>query len=230
MDSGYILRGVEILQAASLQYPDDLGVRRAVAGAYSKVGRFKDALTLFKTIPMQNASSGDYQGAIGAALACTDMAQAETWLRQALGLYPNDPQILGLAARFEQARGNNHRATDFWRAALAAMPPGSAVKSLETGLVYPPEAYHAPAAGRPEASSRSTQRPARARHQGTASAFLSPHLIPRLPRFHHRVSGSILPLPIRFRCLRPLYTHPERNPARPQRRPPLPFMSRRVGC
>jgi tetratricopeptide (TPR) repeat protein len=147
MDNGYLLRGIEILQAASAQYPDDLGVRRAVAGAYSKVGRSKDALILFKTIPMENASSGDYQGAIGAALACTDMAQAETWLRQALGLYPSDPQILALSARFEMARGNNQRATDFWRAALAAMPPGSAVQSLDTGLVYPPEAYRTPVAG-----------------------------------------------------------------------------------
>ena len=147
MNSGYLLRGIEILQAASAQYPDDLGVRRAVAGAYSKVGRSKDALTLFKSIPMQNASSGDYQGAIGAALASTDMAQAETWLRQALALYPNDPNILALAARFEQARGNNQRATDFWRAALAAMPPGSAVQSLDTGLVYPSGAYHAPVQG-----------------------------------------------------------------------------------
>ena len=147
MDSGYLLRGVEILQAASAQYPDDLGVRRAVAGAYSKTGRFKDALTIFKTIPMDNASSGDYQGAIGAALASTDMAQAEIWLRQALGLYPSDPQILALAARFEQARGNNQRATDFWRAALAVMPPGAAVQSLETGLVYPSGAYHVPVQG-----------------------------------------------------------------------------------
>ena len=80
---------------------------------------------------MDDASSGDFQGAIGAALAATDMAQAEAWLRLALGRFPTIPQILGLAARFEQARGNNQRAGDFWRAALAAMPPGSSLKSLD---------------------------------------------------------------------------------------------------
>ena len=110
-------------------------------------GRAADAVTLFKTIPMDNASSGDYQGAISAALGATDMAQAEAWLRQALAHYPNDPQILGLAARFEQARGNNERAADYWRAALAPMPPGAAMKSLDSGLGYPAGIYCASGAG-----------------------------------------------------------------------------------
>ncbi len=89
-----------------------------MAGAYARVGRAADAVTLFKTIPMDNATSGDYQGAISAALGATDMVQAEAWLRQALARFPGDPKILGLAARFEQARGNNERAADYWRAAL----------------------------------------------------------------------------------------------------------------
>jgi tetratricopeptide (TPR) repeat protein len=105
------------------------------------VGRANDSLTLFKTLPMDNASSGDYQGAISAALGATDMAQAEAWLRQALGKFGSDPQILGLAARFEQARGNNERAIDYWRAAIAAMPQGSSVKSLDTYLFYAPGAF-----------------------------------------------------------------------------------------
>ncbi len=75
------------------------------------------------------------------------MAQAEVWLRIALGRYPNDPNILGLAARFEQARGNNERASAFWRAAIAAMPPGSSIKSLDYGLVTPPGSYRAPGPG-----------------------------------------------------------------------------------
>jgi len=147
MDGGYVLRGVQILQAASEQYPDNLTIRRAVAGAYLKVGRATDSLALYKTISMDEASSGDYQGAIGAALAASDLAQAEAWLRKALDLFPNDPQIMGEAARFEQARGNNQRAADFWRAALSFLPPGSAIQGLENGLVYPPGAYQPPAPG-----------------------------------------------------------------------------------
>jgi tetratricopeptide (TPR) repeat protein len=147
MANGNLLRGVQILQAASLDYPDNITVRRAVAGAYARVGRANDSLTLFKTLPMDNASTGDYQGAISAAIGATDMAQAEAWLRQALGKFVGDPQILGLAARFEQARGNNERAVDYWRASIAAMPPGSSLKSLDTYLSYAPGTLKAPLAG-----------------------------------------------------------------------------------
>jgi tetratricopeptide (TPR) repeat protein len=135
LNNGNLLRGVQLLQAASEDYPNNMGVRSAVAGAYAKVGRPEDALALFKSIPMQNATSGDYQGAISAALSATDMAQAEAWLRQALARFPGDPQILALAARFEQARGNTARSADFWRASLAAMPPGAAAAKLGGGLV-----------------------------------------------------------------------------------------------
>jgi tetratricopeptide (TPR) repeat protein len=147
MDNGHLLRGVELLQAASQDYPDNLTVRLAVAGAYARVGRAQEAVTLFKSINMNDASVGDFQGAVSAAITASDMAQAEAWLRIALGRYPNDPLILGLAARFEQARGNNERAAAFWRAAIAAMPPGSGVKSLDYGLVTPPGTYRTPSPG-----------------------------------------------------------------------------------
>jgi tetratricopeptide (TPR) repeat protein len=144
--SGSLLRGVQLLQAASQNYPNNMDVRSAVAGAYAKVGRPADALAIFKTIPMQNATSGEYRGAIGAALGTPDMAQAEAWLRIALSRFPSDPQILALAARFEQARGNTQRAADFWRASLAALPPGSAAAKLDSGLV-PQGSYSAPVPG-----------------------------------------------------------------------------------
>jgi hypothetical protein len=141
MDAGNLLRGVKILQAASQDYPDNMDVRRAVAGAYAKVGKASDSVALFKSIPMQDATSGDLQSAIGAALAAPDLPQAEIWLRQALGSFPADPRILSLAARFEQARGNNQRATDYWRASLAAMPPGSAAEHLDSGVVNSPSSF-----------------------------------------------------------------------------------------
>src|SRR5208283_2566033 len=92
-DSGNLARGVMILQAASEQYPGNMNVRKAVAGAYAKIGKAQEAVALFKAIPMDNATPGDMQGAIGAALAAPDLAQAEAWLRQALGRFPNDPRI-----------------------------------------------------------------------------------------------------------------------------------------
>ncbi len=135
MDAGNIARGVEILEAASEQYPNNLTVRRAVAGAYARVGRAAEAVAMFKTIPMENAVAGDYEGAVGAALAATDMVQAEAWLREALDKFPNDPGVLALAARFEQARGNVQRATDYWRAALAVLPPGASTQKLDAKIL-----------------------------------------------------------------------------------------------
>ena len=130
-------RAVDILEAASLAFPDNLTVRKVVAGGFIKVGRYKEALALYKTIPMQDATAADFQGAIGAALAANDKTQAEEWLRQALERYPRDPAILSLAARFEQARGDNQRAADYWRASLAAMPLASPTDRLAHELVYP---------------------------------------------------------------------------------------------
>ncbi|MDR3798051.1 MAG: cellulose synthase subunit BcsC-related outer membrane protein [Terracidiphilus sp.] len=148
MKAGNLARGVEILQAASQDYPGNMTVRLAVAGAYARVGRSQEAVTLFKSLNMNEASVGDFQGAVSAAISAADMAQAEAWLRIALGKYPNDPIVLGLAARFEQARGNNERASAFWRAAIAAMPPGTGVKSLDYGLVMPPgTTYRTPGPG-----------------------------------------------------------------------------------
>jgi tetratricopeptide (TPR) repeat protein len=147
IESGHLLRGVQILQAASLDYPGSSSIRLAVAGAYARVGRSQEALTLFKTIPLNEASAGDFQGAISAAISAGDLAQAEAWLRIALSRYPNDPLVLSLAARFEQARGNNERASAFWRAALSAMPAGSSIKGLDYGLVTPSGSYNAPGPG-----------------------------------------------------------------------------------
>ncbi len=148
MKYGHLARSIEILEAASQDYPDNMTVRLAVAGAYARVGRSQEAVTLFKSLDMNDASAGDFQGAVSAAISAGDMAQGEAWLRIALGKYPDDPIVLGLAARFEQARGNNERAAAFWRAAIAAMPPGSTVKSLDYGLITPPgTTYHAPGRG-----------------------------------------------------------------------------------
>jgi len=137
MDNGNVQRAVDILDAASQAFPDNLTVRKAVAGGYEQVGRAKESLALYKTISMQDASDDDFQGAIGAALAANDKNQAELWLRQALERFPRDPAILNLAARYEQARGDNQRAAGYYRAALAAAPPASPAEKLAHVLDYP---------------------------------------------------------------------------------------------
>ena len=136
-EAGNTARAIDILDAAAQAFPDNLSVRKAVAGGYLKAGRTKEALAIFKSVDFQDASAGDFQGAVGAALAANDKAQAEIWLRQALERFPHDAGILAEAARFEQARGDNARAADYWRASLAAMPEVSPTDRLAHQLVHP---------------------------------------------------------------------------------------------
>ena len=86
---------------------------------------------------MNQAASGDFQGAIWSAISAKDMAQAEIWLRAALDRFPSDPNVLSLAARFEQARGNKQRAAEFWRAAIAAAPSRSSTENPGGNASYP---------------------------------------------------------------------------------------------
>ncbi|MGB7265724.1 MAG: cellulose synthase subunit BcsC-related outer membrane protein [Terracidiphilus sp.] len=186
MDNGNLPLGVEILQAASQDFPDNLNVRFAVAGAYMRAGRSQDALAIYKATSMSDASSSDYQGAIGAALAARDMAQAEIWLRVGLNRFPNNSNILGLAAQFEQARGNNKRATEFWRAALAAAPPDAKTATLVTGISATP--------GSPSSAAGDVKRLLDPRLNPAAS----PNQIAPLPSFQSQPSApaaALLPLP-----------------------------------
>ncbi|HEY3704594.1 MAG TPA: tetratricopeptide repeat protein [Terracidiphilus sp.] len=130
-------RAVDILEAAAQAFPDNIDVKRVLAGGYLRTGQTRASLALYKNLPMQGAAVNDFQGAIGAALAANDKPQAEAWLRQALERFPKDYRVLGLAAQFEQARGDIQRSADYWRAALAAMPAGSPTDKLAHELAYP---------------------------------------------------------------------------------------------
>jgi tetratricopeptide (TPR) repeat protein len=136
-EDGYSARAIEILDAAAQAFPENLQVRKAVAGGYLRAGKSREALAIYKQLDMQDASAGDFQGAINASLAANDKSQTEAWLRQALDRFPRDASILALAARFEQARGDNARAADYWRASLAAMPEVSPANKLAHELVHP---------------------------------------------------------------------------------------------
>ncbi len=137
LDNNDNQRAVDILEAAARAFPENTAVRKVLAGGYVRTGQVKEALAMYKSVGMQDASASDFQGAIGAALAANDKLLAEQWLRQALERFPNDASILATAARFEQARGDNQRAADYWRASLAAMPAASPTDKLAHELAYP---------------------------------------------------------------------------------------------
>ena len=116
-------RALQILNAAAKSFPDNPAVIRALAGGYQRAGLPKEAVAIFKSQDMTSATASDYKTAVGAALAANDTKDAETWLRYGLHQYPRDGEMLNLAAKFEQARGDSGRAADYYKASLAALPP-----------------------------------------------------------------------------------------------------------
>ena len=184
LEAGNTQRAEQILEAAARSYPDNLSIRRAKAGTYVKAGRASDSLAMFKSIPMQGANSADFEAAVGAAMAARDMGQAETWLRQALDRFPSDPTVLALAARFEQAKGNTQRAGDYWRASLAAMPPGSSGHEMDNVGMYPRQGKGLRRT-LPSADLKTMLDPASRPEQSTSSE-------PALPSYH---SGAPLIVP-----------------------------------
>jgi tetratricopeptide (TPR) repeat protein len=130
VDAGNAKRSIEILRAAYQAFPDNPDVSKALAGGYLKAGDAKRAEAIYLALHLANPSAADYQSMIGAALAVPDLHQAELWLRDALDKFANDPQVLAMAARFEQARGDHTRAAGYWKASLAAMPPSDSTNRL----------------------------------------------------------------------------------------------------
>jgi cellulose synthase operon protein C len=116
-------RALAILEAAAQAFPKNPDLDNALAGAYLKAGEPKQAVAIYSSFNMDQATLSQYRGAIGAALSASDMKHAETWLESALGRYKTDPAILKMAAQFEQARGNSKRAAAYYQAALNAMGP-----------------------------------------------------------------------------------------------------------
>ncbi len=94
-------RAVDLLQTTNAAFPANLSVRKALAEAYARVGRAKEGNALFKQTPMQDASVGDFEGAVSTAVASNDRAQTETWLHQALQRFPNDSSLQSLATGIE---------------------------------------------------------------------------------------------------------------------------------
>ena len=130
-------RAVEILMAAEQAFPGNPAVSKALAVGFVQAGQPKDAMAIYQALDMTNASAGDYQSMVGAAVAVQNMKQAEAWLREALAKYPNDPKVLSSAAQFETARGDRAKAADYWRASLNAMPTVSKTATLAHKLDQP---------------------------------------------------------------------------------------------
>jgi cellulose synthase operon protein C len=211
LDNNNDQRAVEILEAAAQAFPENVQVKFILAGGYLRTGQTRASLTLYKSLPMQDAGVSDFQGAIGAALAANDKAQAELWLRQALERFPKDYRILGLAARYEQARGDAQRSADYWRAALAAMPAGSPTDRLAHELAYPDQ----------------NEKPHKARSTADLQQLLNPETAALNEPFQKTVKLPPLPAygPDPYMGSAPVMLQPQQAAVRPSDIPTAPAMT-----
>ncbi|MDE3104179.1 MAG: BCSC C-terminal domain-containing protein [Acidobacteriota bacterium] len=148
--AGNLKRSLAILNAAAKSFPDNPGVLRALASGYARAGLPKQAVAIFKTQDMTAATASDYKSAVGSALEAGDTKIAETWLRYGLDAYPKDAEMLILAAKFEEARGDSGRAAEYYRASLAAMPPADPGAELANELSLPAPVRKLPAPAQPQ--------------------------------------------------------------------------------
>jgi tetratricopeptide (TPR) repeat protein len=136
--AGNSRRALAILNAAARAFPDNPAVLKTLANGYARAGQPEQAVLIYKAQNLSSASVEDYEAAVGAALEAGENKVAETWLHYALAATPNDPRILILGARFEQARGDTAKAIDYYRASLKAMPPLDPGAELAAELRLPP--------------------------------------------------------------------------------------------
>jgi tetratricopeptide (TPR) repeat protein len=121
--AGDSTRALAVLNAAAHSFPGNPVVLKALASEYISAGDPQQAVAVYKEQKIVPASAADFQVAIGAALGAGDQKDAQQWMTEALAKYPTDPQILILAAKLAQARGDTSRAIDDYRASLHGMPP-----------------------------------------------------------------------------------------------------------
>jgi tetratricopeptide (TPR) repeat protein len=148
--AGNSARALAILNAAAHNFPGNSDVLKALASGYARAGQPQQAVAIYKTQNQAPASVEDFQIAIDAALAANDESDAQQWIAQAIAKYPTDPQVLILAARVAQARGNTSQAIDDYRASLRGMPPTVAAPAAKPGLPTPPTLASLPSSGQPQ--------------------------------------------------------------------------------
>ncbi|HEV2322898.1 MAG TPA: cellulose synthase subunit BcsC-related outer membrane protein [Terracidiphilus sp.] len=112
---------ISILTDAARQYPSDRNIHAALATLYLKRHDNDGALDVFRTWGMANAQAGDYRLAAGAALSSHKSELAEQFVHRGLSRFPNDPELMHMAARQDIARGDYAQGEQELRSALVAL-------------------------------------------------------------------------------------------------------------
>src|SRR5450631_188523 len=128
-------REIEILQAANRALPGNNRVRGTLAGALLTQGDARDSYALYKAWGLKGGDVPDYTGAVGAAMTVHEQNQANVWLTEALRRWPNNAQVLMLAAQSKQSKGDFDKAKAYWEMALKNLPADEIQSANQAGYV-----------------------------------------------------------------------------------------------
>jgi cellulose synthase operon protein C len=141
---------LSVLTNGAQEYPSDRNIHAALASLYLKRHDKQKALEVYQSWGMMGAQAGDYRVAVGAALSAHKVDLADQYLHRGLERYPQDPELMHMAARQDIERGNYDEGERELRSALlaareqgqtgAAAKPKSDSKSIGTDV--PSEADH----------------------------------------------------------------------------------------
>ena len=132
--AGDAAREIEVLQAANRALPGNNRVRGTLAGALLTQGDARDSYALYKAWGLKGGEVQDYIGAVGAAMTVHESIQANAWMAEALRRWPNNPQVLMLAAQSQESKGEYDKAKAYWEAALKHLPADDASSANSIGL------------------------------------------------------------------------------------------------
>src|SRR5579864_2058593 len=99
-------QAIGILNDAQRDLPNDPTIYAALALVYVKQHKYHEALSIYQSWNMAGAEPGDFHAAAGTALAVHNDAQADFYLREGLGRFPNDPGLLEMQGKQEILRGD----------------------------------------------------------------------------------------------------------------------------
>jgi tetratricopeptide (TPR) repeat protein len=132
-EAGDLTRAVALLEAGRKALPEDRELRSSLAGTLMAAGMHRRSLAIYKSFGLKDAEPVDYMAAIGAAML-EDPQQAEVWMRDALGKWPANPDVLNLAGKHASQRGDYKQAQMYWRSALGYMGQRATTPFSENAL------------------------------------------------------------------------------------------------
>lgn len=127
-----------ILANLKNRFPHDPAVERARAAILVQDGHFHQAILVLRNYGV-GKSAGDYQLAVGAALADHNTQQAQTWLKMGQDRYPNNVALTRMAARLDLHQNHIEQARQELKNALNVLPvPNQTISiSAENAQRYP---------------------------------------------------------------------------------------------